>query len=214
MMRFPFIHCGRFAVARQVSAIGVALWLLTTGFWVGTTAAQETDGPVYEVELVVFRSLGSQASPEDWALEDTLASGSRQSSETEDAFAERLAASAEALQVQPLAPEQLKLAAVAASLRTSRSYRPLAHVGWTQTAVALRSDSFVLLASLLPAASPLSGSAKLARGANLHLALNLRLRDGDGPNYVLRESRQIKLGEKHYFDHPYFGVVATVNARR
>lgn len=211
MMRFLLPYCSTL----RVFATGMMpLWLLVVWLLAGAAAAQEADAPVYEVELVAFRNLGSQASPEDWALEDTLAGGNRQGNEAEDAFAERLAASAEALQVQPLAPEQLKLAAVAASLHASRSYRPLAHVGWTQTAVPLRSGSVVLLAPLLPAASPLSGTAKLARGANLHLVLDLRLKEVDGPNYVLRESRQIKLGEKHYFDHPYFGVVATVTARR
>ena len=30
----------------------------------------------------------------------------------------------------------------------------------------------------------------------------------------LREKRRIKFGERHYFDHPAMGVIATVNPSR
>lgn len=196
---------------RRLTGLFLSLiaWLFT-----GTAIAQDA-APQYDVELVIFRNLGGQATPEDWVLEEAIANRGKISvGDDSDTLAERLTSSAEALPVQALTPDQLKLGPIAASLRASRGYRLLSHIGWTQAALPLRSGTVTPLSSMLGAATPLSGTAKLSRGATLHLTLDLRLKEADGPSYVLQETRQIKLGEKYYFDHPHFGVVASVSARQ
>jgi hypothetical protein len=45
------------------------------------------------------------------------------------------------------------------------------------------------------------------------MVLDLTWQSADGKRYILREQRRMKSGEKHYFDHPYFGVVALVTPR-
>lgn len=193
----------------------VAAGVLALFFWLFASAAfaqQEAAPQQYDVELIIFRHLGAQASPEDWALEERIASRGKLSVSEESA--DRIAANPDSLAVQPLKPEEFKLTALAASLRASRNYRLLSHIAWTQTAVALRGGLATALAPMLDPASPVSGAAKFSRGTNLHLSVDLRLTDtSGGPAYVLQTTRQIRLGEKHYFDHPHFGVIATVTAR-
>jgi Peptidoglycan-binding protein, CsiV len=33
-----------------------------------------------------------------------------------------------------------------------------------------------------------------------------------GGRYALQETRRVRTGERHYFDHPAFGVIATVTS--
>jgi hypothetical protein len=80
-----------------------------------------------------------------------------------------------------------------------------------------------------PAAPRFSGTMKFALGRYLHVALDLLYRHPamrtDGMNadgqpieamrtalqgYRLNETRRIKLGEVHYFDHPAFGALVLV----
>lgn len=191
------------------------LFLSLIAWLLASTAAAQDVAPQYDVELVIFRNLGSQVTPEDWTLQEAIANrGKTGAGDDTAALAERLASSAEALPVQALTPDQLKLGPIAASLRASRGYRLLSHIGWTQAALPLRSSTVAPLSSMLEATTPISGTAKLSRGTTLHLALDLRLKETDGPSYVLQETRQIKLGEKHYFDHPHFGVIASVSVRQ
>lgn len=188
------------------------LVLLCGALIFGGVSAQDSSAPLYDVELIIFRNLGSKPTPEDWSIEESLANRGRTFTGEESADAQNRLT--DGLSIQTLSNEQLKLGALAASLRGNRNYRVLSHIGWTQSPVALRSDSITLLAPLLAGDSTISGSAKLSRGTTLHLSLDLRLKNEAGGNYVLQETRQIKLGEKHYFDHPYFGVIATVTAHR
>lgn len=201
----------RFPVSRTTCFIRLmALCCIATA-----ALAQDSAAPVatqYDIELIVFQNLSSNASPEDWALEDAAANRGKTPSanSAEDSLA--LTDSAPGLQALP--SEQFKLNALAGGLRVSRGYRVLAHTAWTQSAAPLRSGSYTALNTLFPNGSPLTGGAKLSRGSTLHLALDLRLNSPEGPRYVLRQTRQIKVGERHYFDHPHFGVIATVNVRR
>ncbi|MGB5622673.1 MAG: hypothetical protein WBN65_09290, partial [Gammaproteobacteria bacterium] len=53
-----------------------------------------------------------------------------------------------------------------------------------------------------------TGTVTFFRGRYLHLDLNLNL--GDGAGRELRERRRVRIGERHYFDAPNIGVIATV----
>ncbi len=118
---------------------------------------------------------------------------------------------------QPLAATQLRMNAVEESLRKSKNYQPLAHFGWSQTGFPIGNSPTFSLQDLLPGFLPdgikLSGQASLARGRYLHLLLDLTYQAPDGQRYLLREERRMRSKEKHYFDHPYFGVIALVTPK-
>ena len=64
--------------------------------------------------------------------------------------------------------------------------------------------------------SGLSGQIALSRGRYLHLTLDLGLSTGDrsGQRYVLRQTRRMRSNERHYIDHPKFGVIALITPTR
>ena len=114
------------------------------------------------------------------------------------------------ISVTPLTSAQFKLTAIEDTLRRSRAYQPVAHIGWTQLGYPLQGAPFVSIAPLLGGAAPLSGQIALSRGHYLHLTLDLVLQSNNQQPFVLRQTRRMKSGEKHYFDHPAFGVIALV----
>jgi hypothetical protein len=156
--------------------------------------------PVYNVELIVFRSLSGPASGEDWSADVSVRSGG-----TGDAAGAaqvgRFIAAIPAGEFQ-LKAEDTKLAA-------SGAYEPIAHFAWRQTASSWGSRAGFSLTQLGGAASGLSGLVYLERGAYLHLGLSLRFASG-GTSYRLNEVRRVKFYEKNYYDHPAFGVIALV----
>ena len=61
------------------------------------------------------------------------------------------------------------------------------------------------------AGSGLTGRVALSRGRYLHLTLDLALEPAGGAErYVLRQTRRMRSNERHYIDHPKFGVIALV----
>jgi hypothetical protein len=51
----------------------------------------------------------------------------------------------------------------------------------------------------------------LARGRYLHLTLDLALQPaGSSERYILRQTRRMRSTERHYIDHPKFGVIAVI----
>jgi hypothetical protein len=104
----------------------------------------------------------------------------------------------------------MKLTAIEESMRRSRAYQPLAHIGWTQPGYARNSAKYLSLSSLVPGASGLQGQVALSRGRYLHLTLDLVL-DADGSErYVLRQTRRMRSNERHYIDSPKLGVIAVI----
>lgn len=168
---------------------------------------------VYDVELVAFQNLNSGATPEDWALEASgrqpavpLAVDGEETSVVTATGAGMLPSGTR----QVLARDRFRMNAIAGSLERSRNYRPLAHFGWSQVGSPLNAAVAERLDAFLPS-GVLSGSAALARGRYLHLTLDLDFRpDGQEQHYVLRQTRRMRSTERHYFDHPQFGVIALV----
>jgi hypothetical protein len=93
-------------------------------------------------------------------------------------------------------------------------YTLLGHAAWTAVVPALGRTT-APLADVLAPTSPLTGSVAVQRGQ--HLFLNVEVdfltheRGGTGElSYGIRERRRVKFGERHYFDHAAFGIIARV----
>jgi len=187
----------------------------------------------YDVELIIFKTLSSDATAENgprgadtgpaFSLSDDeppsldtepFDTGSFDADADADNAIRMTAPSAENFPALPAARYQLS--AIAGTLRRSRNYRPLAHFGWTQPGYPRHATRFLSIDSMVPAGSGLSGRVALTRGRYLHLALDLALQetgtsaDQRAIRHVLHQSRRMRSNERHYIDHPNFGVIALI----
>lgn len=109
---------------------------------------------------------------------------------------------------------ELALVAEAERLAGISAYRVLAHGAWQQLGVG-RDDAQPFPVSRLRVSGGVSGSLTLHVRRFPHLALELELPPaagaGIGSPMSLKESRRLRRGELHYFDHPAFGAVVQVS---
>jgi hypothetical protein len=183
------------------------------------SAQQATTTPVlqnYDVELLIFRTLNPNASPEEWSMEAAAAGQRLAIPEDEPSpFASNDPAPTTTATYPALPPAKFKLQAIADTLKRSRNYQPLAHFGWTQPGYPRNEARYLPINSLVPASSGLVGQVALSRGRYLHLTLDL-VYDAPGAageptrRFVLRQSRRMRSNERHYMDSPRFGVIAIV----
>ncbi len=179
--------------------------------FIGSAGAQQSLQS-YDVELIIFRTLTSQATPEAWPL-DPGATQPQGAADEEAPDAETTispAPSAPTMTFPALPPAKFKLTALTDTLRRSRDYRPLAHFGWTQPGF-LRGDArYMSLEGLIPADTGISGRIALSRGRFLHLTLDLVYHSPEGQRMTLRQTRRMRSNERHYIDHPAMGVIAVI----
>jgi hypothetical protein len=195
------------------------LWVAFLGVATLSASAQQSTSVLqsYDVELVVFRTLNPNASPEQWSME-AAAAGQRLAIPDDEpspfAAAEPAPAAATA-SFPTLSPAKYKLTAIADTLKRSRNYQPLAHFGWTQPGFPRGDAKYMTINSMVPAGSGIVGQVALSRGRYLHLTLDL-VYDAPGAageptqRFVLRQSRRMRSNERHYLDSPRFGVIAIV----
>jgi Peptidoglycan-binding protein, CsiV len=121
--------------------------------------------------------------------------------------------------VRPLPASAFQLDSIAARLRSSGRYLPVAHVAWSQTASPWGHPIQIPVQSLGVDSQGLSGTVSLQRGQYLHLGLSLDyamdeppsgLRAPPGTVFSLHEVHRVRFYERNYFDHPAFGVIALV----
>jgi hypothetical protein len=185
-----------------------------------TASAQQATTPAvlqnYDVELLIFRTLNPNASPEEWSMEAAAAGQRLAIPEDEPTpFASNEPVPATTAMFPALAPAKFKLTAIADTLKRSRNYQPLAHFGWTQPGFPRDAAKYMPINSLVPSGSGLLGQIALSRGRYLHLTLDL-VYDAPGAageptqRFVLRQSRRMRSNERHYMDSPRFGVIAIV----
>jgi hypothetical protein len=180
------------------------------------SAQQATALQSYDVELLIFRTLNPNASPEDWGLE-SAAAGQRLAIPDDEPspFATSEPVPATTATFPSLPAAKFKLSAVADTLRRSRNYQPLAHFGWTQPGYPRGDAKYLPINSMVPSGTGLLGQVALSRGRYLHLTLDL-VYDAPGAageptqRFVLRQSRRMRSNERHYIDSPRFGVIAIV----
>jgi hypothetical protein len=114
--------------------------------------------------------------------------------------------------VRMLEASELQMTAQATQLRNSGGWQVLAHSGWIQGATPWRRHVGLPLEQLGIAVPGLRGTLYLERGDYLHFGAFLQL--GENPAYELSELRRVKINEKHYLDHPAFGVIVQVSQAR
>ncbi|GFE80811.1 hypothetical protein GCM10011487_28110 [Steroidobacter agaridevorans] len=191
--------------------LGVAV-LLAAFMSVSSAVAQQV-APIqsYDVELLIFRNLGGRETPESWGVEaaDSVQQMEIPDDESEPATPPTTAAPPVA-SYPALPAAKMKLTAIEETLRRSRGYQPLAHIGWTQPGYARNDARYLSVGSLVPASAGLQGQIALTRGRYLHLTLDLVLDGGEGSSYVLRQTRRMRSNERHYIDSPKFGVIAII----
>jgi Peptidoglycan-binding protein, CsiV len=201
---------------------GFALILAAASCVIGPASAQQSDAGLqsYDVELLIFRVLSSNATAEQWSLESPTAGHhpaipDDELSPFDNADSAAPPPPAASVSFPALPPAKYKLTAMEETLRRSRNYQPLAHIGWTQPGFPRNAAQFLSIDSLVPAATGLTGQIALTRGRYLHLTLDLAydapgVSGEPGQRFVLRQTRRMRSNERHYIDHPRFGVIAIV----
>ncbi len=196
---------------RRIRSRAATLALTTVLAAALPAGAEESAGPVYNVEIIVFRTTAAEGSPENWSEEagarsiagDESASGSLQVGR----FVALLPASA------------YQLNELESRLRASGEYLPVAHAAWSQTASAWGTRAGFPLTRLGIDVPGLSGNVYLEHGQFLHLGLSLAwamesppdgLGAAPGTAFTLNETRRVRFYERNYYDHPAFGVIALV----
>lgn len=95
-------------------------------------------------------------------------------------------------------------------LRRSRDFRPLLLSGWTQNALASGENGWVPVRGTAEDGTVIDGKARLNVNRYLHLRLEFDAVIPDKGEFRLAQSRRIRSGELHYFDHPELGVLVKV----
>jgi hypothetical protein len=197
----------------HVSTLAKWLGIAALGL-VAAASAQQSGLQSYDVELIVFRTLSSKATPEEWAIESGTADQHLTMPEEESPDGEEAIApppSAPTMTFPALQSSRFKLNAIADTLRRSRNYQPLAHFGWTQPGFPRGEARYMSIDGLVPDGTGLGGQVALARGRYLHLTLELTYESAeDGQRMVLKQTRRMRSNERHYIDHPKFGVIAVI----
>jgi Peptidoglycan-binding protein, CsiV len=168
-------------------------------------------GPVYNIEIIVFRAATALGAAEDWSAE----AGARSIAGDESGGG--------ALQVgrfvAALPPAVWQLTELENRLRASGVYVPVAHAAWSQTASSWGTRAGFAVQRLGIDVPGLTGNVFLERGQFLHLGMTLTyamsapppgLDAGPDTPFTINESRRVRFYERNYFDHPAFGVIALV----
>lgn len=192
---------------------GVRQWLcgmLMTFSVLGGPAVVAQDR-VYDVEVIVFSNQASGDGGERWptTIRDDFYT---QEFISEGGFTE-------------LSESTYRLNGIAYGLKQSRGYKVLLHTAWRLPARDARNAISFPVDTAVPALGKrLTGNIKLIRERYLHLDVDLILAAANAstaasytgestgsPVYELSEKRRIKKsGTVHYFDHPRFGLIATI----
>jgi len=156
----------------------------------------------YRVEVIIFRQSQVPSSSEDHAA----APEGRGFGDKRD-----VGSTAPAV-VRLLEDSELQMTTLAQQMARNGTVKVLVHRGWLQSAtpwghhVGLPLDQFGI------DVPDLRGTLYLERGDLLHFGAWLQL--GSAPVYTLSELRKVRFNEKHYLDHPAFGVVVQVSQVR
>ena len=173
--------------------------------------SEESAGPVYNVEIIVFRTMAAEGAAENWGEEAGARSVAGDESASGSVQVGRF------MGLLPAAAYQLN--ELESRLRSSGTYVPVAHAAWSQTASSWGTRAGFPVARLGIEVPGLTGSVYLEHGQFLHLGLSLSwamesppdgLGAAPGTPFTLNETRRVRFYERNYYDHPAFGVIALV----
>jgi hypothetical protein len=198
----------RLKTSRPMKLIVLAVFTCVAGLLQTSAApAQTPSATVYTVELIVFRNLSGAGGAEDWSVKPVPRGPDQPDSTVTGRF------------VAAVPATQFQLNDVAAKLRATSNYQPIAHFAWQQTASSWGSRAGFPLSKLAGNVPGLSGNVFLEAGTYLHLGMTLNYQTSNPPAglsappgtvFTLAESRRVKRYERNYYDHPAFGVIALV----
>lgn len=181
--------------------------LAALGGLIPASAQNAPSSTVYTVELIVFRNNSGSGGAEDWSVKPLARRPDQPDSPVTGRF------------VATVPESQFQLTDVAAKLRNTANYQPIAHFAWQQTASSWGSGAGFTIAKVAGNVPGLSGIIFLEAGTYLHLGMTLNYQTSNPPAglgaspgqvFVMSESRRIKRYERNYYDHPAFGVIALV----
>jgi hypothetical protein len=202
----------RKSLARAARTVSLSMIALL----VGSAGAQQTPSSLqsYDVELVIFRNVTAVASNELWNLDSPQVAAAPSLTDEEGVAISASVTIPEqrSLDTFPaLSTGKYKLNGLEDALRRNRAYQVLAHIGWTQPGYARTDAHYMAVDPLVNPTAGLSGRMALTRGRFLHLALDMTFQAPEDPQrFSLRQTRRMRSNERHYIDHPKFGVVALV----
>jgi hypothetical protein len=116
-------------------------------------------------------------------------------------------ADADRVEVTPLAAEKLLLTGAARKMAVAGTHRVLLHLGWRQTATEGHAMHIRSANDVAPPA--VEGEASLRVGQRLAFSAELVCRHGE-QSALLHANRAVRLGELHYIDHPFCGMLVQV----
>lgn len=114
--------------------------------------------------------------------------------------------------VEVLATESWQLGAARDALARRGGMQILAHTAWSAI-VPPNGRTTAGLDEVLGDGVPLAGGIAVQRSQYLFLFVNVDWSSGEH-RYGIRTKRRIKFGERHYFDHPAFGLIVQVRPTR
>jgi hypothetical protein len=162
------------------------------------TPGAQGASPYYNVEIIIFRA-SNPGADEDWTA--SVPGRGFGNTSTRGGTVPAI--------VKVLPASEYHLSAIENTLKTSGSWRPLAHAAWIQTAANWGTHTGFDLSDLGINVPDLTGTVYLERGTYIHLGFDLQFQSG--ATYTINEMRSIKYNEKQYFDHPAFGIIALVS---
>jgi len=164
----------------------------------------------YDVEIVVFAYRHPADNGEQWptSLPEETGPASIYSSD----------------QASELPVGAYRLDGISNGLRQSSAYAVLFHKAWRQPAYnSANAVGFPVYTAAGNGGNSIEGSVRLIRERFLHMDADLLMVSGGSrsavsdinapytaPQFELREKRRIKSNVVYYFDHPHFGMIATV----
>jgi len=108
--------------------------------------------------------------------------------------------------------DNISLQRIYSSLAANYAYQPVWYKSWVQSFASHRTSGAMPIQG---DGDLLNGFIRVQRGHYVQLLIDLEFSpggaNGDPPViYRINEKRRVKLNEIHYFDHPRFGVIATI----
>lgn len=172
----------------SIKRCSVLLLLLTAL----AATAQDEPLPEYQVEMIVVRNLNPSTGTEVFPL-----------------FLEQEESELEAERMVPLDPSEFTLSSMAANIGRSKNFRVLSHLGWVQPGYSRDQAKRKIVLRNATTGEMLSGHVVMTRERYLRLAFDLTLQV-EGDIYHLDSQRRMISRQVHYFDNPFFGVIAKI----